>query len=53
MQDYMGKELHQSVDYALIGHVMNTVPIRLVRMRIVIISKELHHARIGREIIGY
>ena len=28
MHDYEGKELHKSVDYALIGHVMNTVPTR-------------------------
>jgi hypothetical protein len=28
MRDHEGKEVHKSVDYALIGHVMNTVPIR-------------------------
>lgn len=28
MQDFEGNEMHRSVDYALIGHVMNTVPIR-------------------------
>jgi hypothetical protein len=28
MLDHEGKEVHKSVDYALIGHVMNTVPIR-------------------------
>ena len=29
MRDYEGNEMHKGVDYALIGHVMNTVPIRL------------------------